>query len=50
MTDIVGIAHEQTRPVGVVLGDDPVEVAGVNSRSDLEAVQTALQERSRKIP
>jgi len=50
LTDIVGIAHDQTRSVGVVLGDDPVEVAGVNSRSDLEAVQTALQERSRKIP
>jgi bifunctional UDP-N-acetylglucosamine pyrophosphorylase/glucosamine-1-phosphate N-acetyltransferase/UDP-N-acetylglucosamine pyrophosphorylase len=49
LTDIVGIAHEQTRPVGVVLGGDPIEVAGVNSRSDLEAVQTALQERSRKI-
>ena len=49
LTDIVGIAHDQTRPVGVVLADDPTEVAGVNSRSDLEAVQTALQERSCKI-
>ncbi len=49
LTDIVGIAHDQTRPVGVVLGDDPVEVSGVNNRSDLENVEAALQERFRKI-
>ena len=49
LTDIVGIAHDQARPVGVVLGNDPVEVAGVNNQSDLETIQAALQERSRKI-
>ena len=50
LTDIVSIARDQARSVGIVLGNDLVEVAGVNNRSDLESVQTALQERSRKIP
>lgn len=49
LTDIVGIAHGQSKSVGVVVGDDPVEVAGVNDRVDLEVVQKAIRAGSSKI-
>ena len=48
LTDIVSIARSQVRPVGVIRGDDPVEVAGVNNPSELALVQAAMQARSLK--
>ncbi len=48
LTDIVSIANQQNRPVGVVTADDPIEVAGVNNTADLALVQAAIQARARK--
>jgi bifunctional N-acetylglucosamine-1-phosphate-uridyltransferase/glucosamine-1-phosphate-acetyltransferase GlmU-like protein len=39
LTDIIGIGYAGGYKVGVVVGDDALEVSGVNSREDLLSVE-----------
>lgn len=48
LTDIIEIGYQGRRQMGVFIGPDPVEIKGVNTRSDLEAIERLLRERSFK--
>lgn len=45
LTDIVGMAHAQGRPVDSFRCDDSAEVFGINSRQQLEQAEILLKER-----
>jgi bifunctional UDP-N-acetylglucosamine pyrophosphorylase/glucosamine-1-phosphate N-acetyltransferase len=45
LTDVVGWAVAEDAPVTVVRASDPWEIAGVNSRRELAALERALQHR-----
>lgn len=45
LTDIVAIAHKENRSVGLVMADDPREVAGINTIAELQASEAALKVR-----
>ena len=45
LTDVLGMAVEEGVPVAVAQPDDPVEAEGVNNRSQLAALERALQRR-----
>jgi len=47
LTDIVNIANGDGRSCAVIVTDDPGEVAGMNSRSELAAAEERWQERRR---
>lgn len=48
LTDIVSIARRKNRLVGVVLADDPDEVAGINTSAELQAAEKVLFGRNDK--
>jgi bifunctional UDP-N-acetylglucosamine pyrophosphorylase/glucosamine-1-phosphate N-acetyltransferase len=45
LTDLLGMLRNAGHRVGAVIVDDPIEAHGVNSRSDLAIVETAIQRR-----
>jgi UDP-N-acetylglucosamine diphosphorylase/glucosamine-1-phosphate N-acetyltransferase len=45
LTDIVGIAHKEKRLIGMSVGDDQLEVNGINSIQDLKKVECAMNNR-----
>jgi bifunctional UDP-N-acetylglucosamine pyrophosphorylase / glucosamine-1-phosphate N-acetyltransferase len=45
LTDLIAVLREKGKRVGAVVADDPVEALGVNSRSDLAAVESEIQRR-----
>ena len=45
LTDLIGMLRESGRRVGAMVIDDPVEVLGVNSRSELANVEAEIQRR-----
>ena len=42
LTDIIGIGYEGNKKIGVMVGDDDLEVVGVNSIDDLKFVEKLL--------
>lgn len=46
LTDVVGMATSKGRRAGAIIVEDPIEVLGVNSRSDLAAVENEIRKRS----
>jgi bifunctional UDP-N-acetylglucosamine pyrophosphorylase/glucosamine-1-phosphate N-acetyltransferase len=45
LTDLLGMLRNAGHRVGAVVVDDPIEAHGVNSRSDLATVESAIQRR-----
>jgi bifunctional UDP-N-acetylglucosamine pyrophosphorylase/glucosamine-1-phosphate N-acetyltransferase len=45
LTDLIAVLRERGKKVGAVVADDPLEALGVNSRSDLAAVEAEIQRR-----
>lgn len=45
LTDIVGIAYNEKRPIGVTVGGDPFEVIGINTIQELKRVERAMKNR-----
>ncbi|HEV8658939.1 MAG TPA: bifunctional UDP-N-acetylglucosamine diphosphorylase/glucosamine-1-phosphate N-acetyltransferase GlmU [Thermoanaerobaculia bacterium] len=45
LTDLLAVLRNAGKRVGAVIVDDPVEALGVNSRSDLAAVEAEIQRR-----
>jgi len=48
LTDIIGIGYRAKKKIGVVIGDDPTEVLGVNTPEDLDRVEAILKASNRK--
>lgn len=48
LTDIIGIGYRAKKKIGVVVGDNPTEVLGVNTREDLDQVEAILKASNRK--
>ena len=46
LTDIVGIAYNEKRHIGVTVGSDPFEVAGINTLQELKSVARAMKNRN----
>jgi len=46
LTDIVGIAYNQKRHIGVTVGSDPFEVTGINTIQELKRVERAMKNRN----
>ena len=49
LTDIIGIAQKMSCPIGMVVGEDAVEVTGVNTLAELQAVEVALRSGKSKL-
>ena len=45
LTDLIAVLRNAGQRVGAVIVDDPIEALGVNSRSDLAAVEAEIQRR-----
>jgi bifunctional UDP-N-acetylglucosamine pyrophosphorylase/glucosamine-1-phosphate N-acetyltransferase len=45
LTDLLGMLRDAGHRVGAVIAGDPIEAHGVNSRSDLATVESAIQRR-----
>ncbi len=45
LTDLIAVLRKGGHRVGAVVVDDPIEAAGVNSRSDLALVESEIQRR-----
>lgn len=45
LTDIVGIAYQEKRHIGVTVGGDPYEVIGINTIQELKRVERAMKSR-----
>jgi bifunctional N-acetylglucosamine-1-phosphate-uridyltransferase/glucosamine-1-phosphate-acetyltransferase GlmU-like protein len=43
LTDIIGIGYADDQKIGVMVGDDDLEVSGVNSMVDLKFVETIIK-------
>jgi bifunctional N-acetylglucosamine-1-phosphate-uridyltransferase/glucosamine-1-phosphate-acetyltransferase GlmU-like protein len=48
LTDIIGIGYRAKKKIGVVVGDNPTEVLGVNTREDLDQVEAIMKASNRK--
>ena len=48
LTDIIGIGYADGRKIGVLVGEDDLEVAGVNSINDLKFVEQVFREKITK--
>ena len=48
LTDIIGIGYGDGQKIGVMVGDDDLEVAGVNSIEDLDFVEKAIMSKKSK--
>ncbi|MCG6910274.1 MAG: NTP transferase domain-containing protein [Deltaproteobacteria bacterium] len=46
LTDIIGIGYQRQEKMGVLVGEDNLEVSGVNSVDDLEFVENVLKEKT----
>jgi UDP-N-acetylglucosamine diphosphorylase/glucosamine-1-phosphate N-acetyltransferase len=46
LTDIVGIAYQEKRHIGVTVGGDPYEVIGINTIQELKRVERAMKSRN----
>jgi len=46
LTDIVGIAYNEKRSIGVSVGGDPFEVTGINTIQELKRVERAMKNRN----
>jgi UDP-N-acetylglucosamine diphosphorylase/glucosamine-1-phosphate N-acetyltransferase len=46
LTDIVGIAHKEKRLIGMSVGDDELEVTGINTIEELKKVERAMNKRN----
>ena len=46
LTDIVGIAYNEKRHIGVTLGGDHFEVSGINTIQELKRVERAMKNRN----
>jgi len=46
LTDIVGIAYQEKRHIGVTVGGDPYEVIGINTIEELKRVEHAMKNRN----
>lgn len=46
LTDIVGIAYNEKRHIGVTVGGDPYEVTGINTIQELKRVERAMKNRN----
>ena len=46
LTDIVGIAYNEKRHIGVTVGGDPFEVIGINTIQELKRVERAMKNRN----
>mgnify|MGYP001828641591 FL=1 len=44
LTDIIGIGYAEGQKIGVMVGEDDLEVSGVNSIDDLKFVEKVLTE------
>lgn len=49
LTDIIEIGHREKQVVGVLFGDDSDEVLGINSHTDLVALEEIIRRRMSKI-
>jgi bifunctional UDP-N-acetylglucosamine pyrophosphorylase/glucosamine-1-phosphate N-acetyltransferase/UDP-N-acetylglucosamine pyrophosphorylase len=47
LTDIIELAYEAKKKIGVLVGKDPEEVAGINTISELKAVEKEMKRRKR---
>lgn len=45
LTDIIEIAYDTQKRMGVVTGNDPIEVSGVNTVDDLKNIELAMKNR-----
>jgi UDP-N-acetylglucosamine diphosphorylase/glucosamine-1-phosphate N-acetyltransferase len=45
LTDIIGIAYRNHKRIGVVTGDNPIEVTGINTLAELQDIELAMQGR-----
>jgi bifunctional UDP-N-acetylglucosamine pyrophosphorylase/glucosamine-1-phosphate N-acetyltransferase len=45
LTDVLAMLRKEGQRVGAVIAKDPIEAVGVNSRSDLAAVESEIQRR-----
>lgn len=45
LTDLAAIGHRQGRVVGALIGDDPLEVVGINSMDDLSRAESLIRAR-----
>ena len=43
LTDIIGIGHKKGKHIGVMIGDNPNEVIGINTPHDLATVEAIMQ-------
>lgn len=46
LTDVVAVLHDAGHPVGAVVVEDPMEVAGVNDRAQLAVAEAELRDRT----
>lgn len=49
LTDIISIGYQANKKIGVMVGDDGMEVSGVNSIDDLKFVETFMHKNDIKI-
>lgn len=49
LTDIIEMGYSQNRRVGVKIGNDPLEVFGINTIQELERVESIMKKRMRII-
>lgn len=49
LTDIIRIAYQKARRVGVTVGKNPVEFLGINSQEDLWAAEKAMERQDANI-
>jgi UDP-N-acetylglucosamine diphosphorylase/glucosamine-1-phosphate N-acetyltransferase len=49
LTDIIGVGYREGRAMGAVIGNDPEEILGVNSQTELKLAEHILKRRGREI-
>ena len=49
LTDIIGIGYQANKKIGVMVGDDDMEVSGVNSIDDLKFVENFMHKNDINI-
>ena len=49
LTDIIGIGYQASKKIGVMVGDDDMEVSGVNSIDDLKIVENFMRKNDINI-
>jgi bifunctional N-acetylglucosamine-1-phosphate-uridyltransferase/glucosamine-1-phosphate-acetyltransferase GlmU-like protein len=49
LTDIMGIGYRENKEMGVRVGNDHLQILGVNNCQDLEAVDAIMEKRMRII-